>query len=413
VRPEDRTIVDETAVGPPLVEEEERIPPQGPPPGPPRGPLLWPWLLLLLVLVAGGLVAAWLLTRGGGHHRHAAPVAVPNVIGQKQADAVARLNSVGLVSRISSRTSAQPAGTVFGENPGPGASVTRGSTVTLLTSSAAVETVPDVVGSKVQIAVAALRAKGLTVQTTSVNSSKPNGTVVAQSPAAGTKVGKGSTESIRVSRGLATVPDVTGQTQQAAIAAVRGAGLVATVFHVPSTQGKGTVVAQHPSGGKRVARGSKVRLNVAQGSNAVPPPPPTTTPTQSVPDVTGEQQAAAQRDLNASRFDPGLVYVPSDQPEGTIVAQSPQGGTTAKRGTHVQINASLGPNPGPKKTVPGVLGQTAQTARSRLEAAGFKVQELTRRVSSKSQNGLVVDEQPSPGRRVPARSTVTIYLGSA
>jgi beta-lactam-binding protein with PASTA domain len=39
------------------------------------------------------------------------------------------------------------------------------------------------------------------------------------------------------------------------------------------------------------------------------------------------------------------------------------------------------------------------------------VQLLSRKVSTRSQNGVVVDEQPAGGRKVPAGSTVTIYVG--
>src|SRR5205823_8764625 len=132
---------------------------------------------------------------------------------------------------------------------------------------------------------------------------------------------KGSTAVIRVSRGLVKVPDVVGQSRPAAIAAVRGAGLVPTVFKVPSGQPKGTVVAQHPAAGARAPRGSKVRLNVAQGASAAPPPPPPPPPAPAkatIPDVTGQQQDAAQKQLSDAGFDPKAVYVPSNQPAGTV-----------------------------------------------------------------------------------------------
>jgi serine/threonine-protein kinase len=132
-----------------------------------------------------------------------------------------------------------------------------------------------------------------------------------------------------------------------------------------------------------------------------------------VPDVTGLSQAVAQRKLATAGFKPGVVYVSSDEAQQTVVAQSPQGGTRAKRGTHVQLNASLGPNPGAQQGVPNVLGQTPKQAIAKLRAVGFKVQQLTRTVSSRSQNGLVVDEQPSGGRNVPQGTIVTIYVGRA
>ena len=199
------------------------------------------------------------------------------------------------------------------------------------------------------------------------------------------------------------------RTGSAAVAAIRGAGLVATVFKVPSAQPKGTVVAQHPAAGARAPRGSKVRVNLAQGASAAPPPPPPAPATGTIPDVTGQQQAVAQKHLSEAGYDPKVVYVPSDQPEDTIVAQSPTGGTTAKKGTHVQINASLGPNPAAEKAVPDVIGLSPAKAASRLRAAGFDVQQLNQTTQDRSKDGVVVDEQP--GTKAPAGSSVTIYVG--
>ena len=247
-----------------VVIEEERLPPR--PPGPPRGPLLWPWLLLLLILVIGGLIAAWLLTRdnGGGSQKHVVVVAVPNVVGLLQSLAVVKIGQAGLVSHIRTKTSSLPAGTVFAEQPSAGSRVTRGSAVTLVTSVASEVLVPNVVGEKAAAAVKALHAKGLTVETSRVVSSKPDGTVVSQSPAAGSKVAKGSTAAIRISHGLVTVPDTVGQNSSVAVRIVRAAGLVPRLFSVPSQRPKGSVVAQHPAAGARAERGSIVRLNIAK-----------------------------------------------------------------------------------------------------------------------------------------------------
>jgi Uncharacterized protein conserved in bacteria len=132
-----------------------------------------------------------------------------------------------------------------------------------------------------------------------------------------------------------------------------------------------------------------------------------------VPDVTGQLQDAAQRQLNSAGLKSGVVYLPSDEPEGTVVSQSPAGGTTRKRGTRVQLNVALGPDPGAQRAVPNVLSLDPATARSRLAAAGFEVQTLPRAVSDRSQIGKVVDEQPSAGRRAPVGSVVTIYVGRA
>ena len=400
-----------------MVEEEVAEPPPPPPRGGPP-PVLWPWLLLLLLLVAAGLIALWLVKRNH-HHHGAASVAVPNVIGQKQGPAVDHVNSAGLTARVVAKPSTQPAGTVFGEEPGPGTHVSHGSVITLETSSTAVVRVPSVVGDKTVVAVRSLQQRGFSVTTASVTSNKPNGIVVSQSPAAGASVAKGSTVAIRFSRGLARVPTVLGQTRSAAVSVLKAAGLVPKTFTVPSTQVKGTVVAQRPRGGTQVPQGTKVRLNVSSGSSSgvapppppPPPPPPAPPASKSIPDATGQLQQAAQRRLNQIGFKSRVVYVPSDQPQGTVVSQSPAGGSTAKVGTRVTLNASLGPNPGATQAVPKVIGLDPATATSRLQALGFKVQRLVQKTSVRSMSGKVVDVQPGARMHAPNGSTVTIYVG--
>lgn len=407
-RREAETLVEER---PPVIEEEELGPP--PPPPPPPRPLLWPWLLLLLVLVLGGLAAAWFLTRDDNGGAGASTVNVPSVVRLKQHEAVARVNERGLVARVVTRASSEAAGTVVAQDPGPGADVTRGSVVALTVSSARTEAVPDVVGKSAAAAVNALRAKGLDVLTRNVVSKQKAGTVIAQSPQSGTRIGRGSTVTITVSRGLVTVPNAIGQSRDSAVAAVRGAGLVPRAFKVPSPQPKGTVVRQRPRPGAPVAGGSRVRLNVSNGAGpgaAPPPPAPPATVNATVPDVTGQQQDAAQRQLNAAGLKAGVVYLKSDESQGTVVSQAPAGGATRARGTRIQLNVALGPQPGTLKGVPDVRNLDPAAARGKLTAAGFTVQTLRQPVSDPSQVGKVVDEQPR-GRNAPLHSVVTIYVG--
>jgi beta-lactam-binding protein with PASTA domain len=408
---------------------DEEVPPGPPPqrPGPP--PTLWPWLLLLLALVVGGLIATWLLTRGDDHHNKSpAVVSVPDVVHRKQGDAVGLLKKAGLVPSIVSKPSGFKAGLVFAQVPVSGTRVKKGSVVTISVSAERIVVVPAVVRMKVATAKKALQRRGLTAETTGVPASKNPGTVLAQSPSAGTHVSRGSIVALRVSQGRVRVPNVVGLSRSSATAAVQKAGLVAKTALVSSPKRKGTVVAQSPAAGSFLAKGAGVQLTVSGGpsTGGAPPPPPPPSPapppapppppppaTATVADVTGLGQAAAQRRLAAAGFRPGVVYVSSDEPQENVVAQSPQGGTRAKRGSHVQLNASLGPNPGALQSVPNVVGLTANQAIAKLRAVGFKVQELRRTVSDRTQNGRVVDAQPSGGRKVPQGTTVTIYVGRA
>jgi beta-lactam-binding protein with PASTA domain len=406
--------VDErTTAGAPIVEEEEYVPPRRPP-----LPELWPWLLLLLVLVVGGLLAAYFLTRDDNKKGKAASaVTVPGVVGVKQDEAVRRLNERGLVPQLKTLPSKFPRGTVFAQDPGEGTKVDRGSQVALSVSAATVVPVPNVVGQKTAAAVAKLKTAGLGAQVTTVSAKAAAGTVLAENPQAGTRVGKGSTVALRVSKGQATVPDVRGQDIASAQAALRAAGLVPAVFQVPSAQPKGTVTGQNPLPDKKVARGSKVRINVSAGAGAsggtTTQSTTTTTTTQQVqaPNVVGLQQNVAQRRLNRAGLAVRVQYLASSKPSGQVVDQSPTAGTSVKKGSRIQISVSLGPN-ATTTQVPDVVGQDQQTATTTLQDAGFEVQVINVPATDPSQNGNVVDEQPGGGSRAPQGSTVTIYVAS-
>jgi eukaryotic-like serine/threonine-protein kinase len=259
-----RTRVDQEVAGPPVVEEDEYAPP-------PRPPEIWPWLLLLLLVVIGGLLAAYFLTRDNGNKKSSASaVTVPAVVGLKQSNAIKQLDERGLVPQLAAGPSKFPAGTVFAQDPGAGTSLNRGSLVKVSVSSAAQISVPNVVGSRTSAAVSRLKDAGLQSQVTTVAATAAPGVVVKQTPVAGTRVAKGSTVALNVSKGEATVPDVRGQPASDAKAALQTAGLLPVEFKVPSAQPKGTVTAQKPLPNKTVPRDSKVRVNVSTGSASTP-----------------------------------------------------------------------------------------------------------------------------------------------
>jgi beta-lactam-binding protein with PASTA domain len=403
--------IDEDAAGPPVVEEATYVPPRRPP-----VPEIWPWLLLLLLVVIGGLLAAYFLSRD---HKHNGAVsrAVPAVVGMKQDEAVRRLGERGLVPEITAKVSKFPAGTVFAQDPGGGTEVAPHSHVALSVAAVSLAQVPNLVGSTTSAAVERLRAAGLNGQVTTVPAQATAGTVVAQRPGAGTKVGEGSTVSLKASRGQATVPDVRGQPAADAKGALRTAGVVPVEFQVPGTEPKGTVTAQKPLANQRVPRGSRVRINVSSGSAAGGTGSGTTTKSTSAsqpataPNVVGIQQSAAQRRLNDEGLRAQVKYVPSSRPAGVVTGQNPGGGTKVKKGTRVVLAVSRGPSP-TLTVVPNVVGRDSQTAKTTLQNAGFKVQVLSVKRANPSQSGKVVDEQPTGGAHAPDGSTITIYVGS-
>jgi membrane peptidoglycan carboxypeptidase len=129
--------------------------------------------------------------------------------------------------------------------------------------------VPDVVGLKEKDAEARLSDVGFDVATSDVHSSKPRGTVVAQSPAPGRRAREGTTVSLDVSSGRrsgALVPAVVGKPADAARSVLHAAGFSVSVAVEDVTQDDkiGTVLSQSPSGGTRASRGTTVHITVGR-----------------------------------------------------------------------------------------------------------------------------------------------------
>jgi serine/threonine-protein kinase len=130
-----------------------------------------------------------------------------------------------------------------------------------------------------------------------------------------------------------------------------------------------------------------------------------------MPDLVGQTQRQAWPTLVQAGIIPSVVYVPSQEPVNTIVAQAKQSGTTLTKGSHVQVNVSAGPDAEADATVPNVLGRDPQTARQALEGAGFTVQTLSWPARATSQIGRVMEQQPLRGARVPSGAQITIFVG--
>jgi beta-lactam-binding protein with PASTA domain len=417
-----------------VLEERPVAPPPAPPapvaPGPPDPEReLWPWLLALLVLVVVGLGAAYLLTRKGNGNSHRAARATTTVVETQPAAAANPTRATSPTGTAALPTQSSPAASQ--PKPKPKAKNSPGAPVPHRVAA------PNVLGISSGDAVSHLRSAGLGARVQQVYSAKPPGTVVSQSPDPSTKLAKGAIVTLQASKGPrpVAVPDVRGQDQQQAVAALQNVGLKARLVAVPSVKPVGTVVAQWPRPGAKLPAGRSAQVNVARtapkSQQPPPPPPPAPQPqpqpqpaqTQksppppapvTVPDVTGVKLPTARRKLRAAGLVTEVKYVPSQEPVGTIVSQAPKPGRTLKRGDHVLVNASdasQASQPAQQASVPDVVGLDQEAATNSLRQAGFTVDVVDVQVDSASQDGLVQDEQPAGGTQAPAGSDVTLYVG--
>jgi len=227
------------------------------------------------------------------------------------------------------------------------------------------------------------------------------------------------------------VPDLVGQPWKQAAAGLRRAGFHASFATVRYALPRGSVTAQDPAPGAKVAKGSHIRLNVSTGvtQQTTPTTTATTTTAQAqtttqattteppqpataqVPSLSGELQPAVQQ-LDQAGFKASVAYVPGTQPLGTVVAQTPAGGAGAKTGSQVTVNVSSGPNQNPEQTVPNVVGQRIPQAVSTLNQSGLRLILLRSRVSDRAKAGLIVAQTPLPGKQAPKNTQVLVYMGA-
>jgi beta-lactam-binding protein with PASTA domain len=214
-------------------------------------------------------------------------------------------------------------------------------------------TVPKLTGIKLQAAEFQLKERKLESKVVRHASGKKAGTVLAQAPKPGKKVVQGSVVTLTVSKGKpgVGVPKVVGLAAADAVKQLQAKGLTAELKQAAAQAAPGTVVKQSPEPGKRAKRGSAVRLTVARGAAAV-----------AVPDVTGQSRQDAVSALQQAGLAARTVDVPSSQPAGTVVAQSPAAGAKVQQGTSVRLNVAT--------SAPATTAATPTTTTTQGSSAG-------------------------------------------
>ncbi|MEU9996351.1 Stk1 family PASTA domain-containing Ser/Thr kinase [Streptomyces sp. NPDC050848] len=226
--------------------------------------------------------------------------------------------------------------------------------------------VPAVLGQTEAKATERLTDAGLDVGTTkrAFSDVYERGTVMATDPASGERIRGNGTVTLTISRGpeIVKVPRLKGKPLAEAkrLLADEGlaAGLITTAFSQDIAQG--AVISSDPEAGTERSPDSAVALVVSKGRPI------------DVPDVAGDAVAEATRTLR----DAGLkVEIASEQihsaePAGTVAAQSLAEGSRAARGDRIVLTVSKGPR---MIEVPDVTGESTDSARAKLEGAGFEV----------------------------------------
>jgi beta-lactam-binding protein with PASTA domain len=278
--------------------------------------------LAAIALAAAGVAIAYFLThRDNGPNvtttivttsgTAAAGKPMPKLTGQKLDAAKTTLLALGIQPTISPQRSTQTAGTVLAQAPQAGTTLTRGTPVTLVvaranrqaTTSTAAITTP-----------ATTTAETTTAQTTTAQTTTAATTTAATPPPQ-----------------TATVPDVSNQTEAAAVQSLNRRGIIASLAFVPGGDPLGTVKGQAKQAGTTVSYHSHLQINISSG--------PGNKEKEQVPNVIGRPLQQALSSINGANL--RLLYlkfpVTSKSQAGKIVQQTPLGGAQAPRNAQVVV----------------------------------------------------------------------------
>ncbi|WP_019813610.1 Stk1 family PASTA domain-containing Ser/Thr kinase [Saccharomonospora saliphila] len=162
-------------------------------------------------------------------------------------------------------------GKVVEQDPGAGAMIEQGQSVSITVGVQPEEVqVPNMTGKPFEEARSTLSELGLEVKREDVDHEEPKGTVVNQEPNGG-RVTKGSEVRLEVSNGAQAqiqVPDVTGMSEQDAVAALKNAGWTGShtveTEQVSDSDDVGTVTNTNPAPGSSMAKNQSIVLYIGE-----------------------------------------------------------------------------------------------------------------------------------------------------
>jgi serine/threonine-protein kinase len=198
------------------------------------------------------------------------------------------------------------------------------------------------------------------------------------------------------------VPSVLGQSYSSAEATLQAAGFrVRRESELPHpTALGGLVIWQDPPPDTRLPPSAVVRLSVSTGPEG-----------SSVPDVVNLGVALARAVVLEAGFRlGGIDSVAALSAPGTVLATRPGLGVVRRPGDSVTLVVSRGPA---DIQVPALRGLTRDQAAERLAVLGLLVGYVRYDTRPGARAGVVLEQRPGPGVRLPRRGRVDLTLARA
>ena len=258
----------------------------------------WAYVILvlaaiLLAIPASGFIRSMMSGSDPNEIRPGDIVQAPEIVGKTLDEARAALEEFGLDLKVGMELPSNdvPAGVITSQTPDAGASIKSGQSIEVNVSKGKVDgSVPDVVGKTLANARTMLETYKFKLGTVSeeISDSVPKGTVISQSPVAGTSYPDGSEITLVVSLGsekdiARSKFNVEGKTLDAAKKEIADLDLkLGEITYVEDNNLKAdTVISQSPTPGMSIAEGDTIDLVVSKEPVAPEPevvPEPETEP---------------------------------------------------------------------------------------------------------------------------------------
>ncbi|MFE9422411.1 Stk1 family PASTA domain-containing Ser/Thr kinase [Kitasatospora sp. NPDC006697] len=309
------------------------------------------WIILavaaVLVLVGSFFVASAMFKGSSGPKQ----LTVPTLTGKTFDEATSTAHTAGAKLTVV-KGDAIPCGTtpkdsVCQQSPAAGGTIAENGQITVqLSSGPGKSPIPSVTGQNKDAATQALQAAGFQVgpPTYASDDTVPQDSVISQNPAGGTPADPNSTVTLTLSSGPGklTVPNVVGQTSDAATAALQAAGFsnIDTSKTTPSTnasQVPGTVASQSPNANGKAAKNAQITLTIYGQAAKV-----------TVPILVGKTYADAFAALNQLHLASTVVAGPQDA-NAIVTGANPQAGSQVDPSATIQLTTMKAPEQPPTK----------------------------------------------------------------
>ncbi|GAA2390765.1 Stk1 family PASTA domain-containing Ser/Thr kinase [Streptomyces coeruleofuscus] len=205
-----------------------------------------------------------------------------------------------------------------------------------------------------------------------------------------------------VANDTVAVPNLVGRTlDDAKRLAVNGDLKLSTTEKPCENQSKGKICDQNPEFPTKVKKNSTVEVVVSTGA-----------PKVSVPSVTGLSLDEAKEKLEDGKYELQVETETRTSPEdpGTVLEQNPTTGEEVEKGSTITLTIAKAEE---KATVPDVVGQTCDAAKSQMEANDLTGQCTEQETDDPNQVGKVISTTPQANQQVDKNSSVQIVVGKA